>query len=148
VFPRYGADFLVYDLVELAPMEPIIHSLGVYMGGHPSTQEEREGDIRWTPGLLLGRWTRWLDKEMETEDGIPYRYRQATVIASEVERFFRVQVFMTAPDDAAMDRLQAVADTLHFHGTPRRWHRGLAGFGLLLAAGAGAFLVARKRRAP
>ena len=109
-----GPDFDVFSVWTVGPLLEFGGSIGVYIGGHPSFhyyRAEGTGDVVPEDGTLLGdtmTWHRWVS----VSQGGDVRYRLEAIVPHPSMEYLAIHAFMRAPDEATLERLRQVVETL------------------------------------
>lgn len=96
VTTRHGPDFLVFK-VRTLPLLPQLESMGIYVGGHPSSMVKQGAKVSVSKGKLLDQaieWSRWTDSGTH--------WAEVIVPLNEHER---MHVFISAESVAQVDAL-------------------------------------------
>lgn len=129
LLPQPGPDFLVFYIIPLVPLDQPSPSLGIYVGAYP--QDLEPSNLPDVPGELLGEKGAWLASDVAALDGSFHALRlERRLELSPKKKKKRkgdadpaptgtlyVHVFMSAADQAQLDALRAVAESLE-------WARG------------------------
>lgn len=127
VLPQPGPDFQVIYLIPLVPLDQPSPSLGVYIGAYP--QDLEQPNLPDVPGRLLGEAGAWaaseatsmdgawralrLERRIEVspEDGKKRKKKKGDAEPPPSSPLF-VHVFMSATDQAQLDQLRGIAESM------------------------------------